>query len=118
MKKKAAIGILVFLTLLLYGIHWAFFDIQRMEGQKVLSSTTSPDGAYTVTAYRNDGGATTDYAVLCTVRVEETGRERNIYWQYRQEDVTMEWIDNDTIRIGRQVLDLPYGTYDYRHAKE
>ena len=56
-----------------YGFYWAFFDIQRFEGQEELSVTDSPTKAYTVTAYRNNGGGTSGYAILCTVTDNATG---------------------------------------------
>ena len=65
-----------------YAIHWAFFDIQRIEGQELINEVVSPDGKYTVSAYLNNGGATTDYTVLCSVRNNETEKEKNIYWNY------------------------------------
>lgn len=64
---------IVFIGLIAYGIHWAFFDIQRIDGQEVITVSESPDSLYTVTAYLNNGGATTDYAVLCSVKNNETG---------------------------------------------
>jgi hypothetical protein len=49
-----------------YAINWAFFDIQRINEQEYLAESTLSNGAYTVTAYFNNGGATTSYAVLGT----------------------------------------------------
>ena len=94
-KHKVIIILLLLIFLIVYGIYWAFFDIQRIEGEEFLSESTSPDGRYTVTAYLNNGGATTDYAVLCTATDNETGRERNIYWNYKCEKAEIEWIDEE-----------------------
>jgi hypothetical protein len=71
-RKKRFIIISIIIAILVSGIayviDWAFFDIQRIDGQEYLSESTSPDGTYTVTAYLNNGGATTDYAVLARLK--------------------------------------------------
>ena len=74
MKKFLKVIILVFIVIVIgvYTINWAFFDIQRIDGQELLNEVVSPDGKYTVSAYLNNGGATTDYAVLCSVRNNKT----------------------------------------------
>lgn len=114
-KKVKIIFIpMLLITLIVYIIHWAFFDIQRIDGQDFLSKSTSPDGRYTVTAYLNNGGATTDYAVLCTATDNETGRVRNIYWNYKCEKAEIEWIDEDTARINGVELDVMKDKYDWR----
>ena len=115
-KHKVIIILLLLIFLTVYGIYWAFFDIQRIEGEEFLSESTSPDGRYTVTAYLNNGGATTDYAVLCTATDNETGRDRNIYWNYKCEKAEIEWIDEDTaiIVINGVELDVMKDKYDWR----
>lgn len=115
-KTKRIIVTISFVLLIVYGIYWAFFDIQRIEGEEFLSESTSPDGRYTVTAYLNNGGATTDYAVLCTATDNETGRDRNIYWNYKCEKAEIEWIDEDTaiIIINGVELDVMKDKYDWR----
>ena len=115
-KTKRIIVTISFVLLIVYGIYWAFFDIQRIDAQEFLSESTSPDGRYTVTAYLNNGGATTDYAVLCTATDNETGRERNIYWNYKCEKAEIEWVDEDTaiIVINGVELDVMKDKYDWR----
>ena len=85
MKKAVliiSIVVLLISSLLGYGFYWAFYDIQRLEGQEVIREVSSPNDTYTITAYLNNGGATTDYAVLCSVKNNGAGKEKNIYWQY------------------------------------
>ncbi len=113
-KRKIIIIPILLVFLVIYIIHWTFFDIQRIDGQEILSESTSPDGRYTVTAYLNNGGATTDYAVLCTATDNETGRVRNIYWNYKCEKAEIEWIDEDTARINGVELDVMKDKYDWR----
>ena len=118
MKKKALIiGIVVLLaiSLLGYGIYWAFYDIQRIEGQEVLKAVASPNDTYTVTAYLNGGGATTDFAVLCRVKTNSTGKVKNIYWQNHCSDADITWLDEETVQINGVELNVKKDTYDYRH---
>ena len=120
MKKKTKIIasvltlLIVLIGLLGYGIHWAFFDIQRLSGQKIIATSDSPDGQYTVTAYKNNGGATTGYSVLATVVDHDHQKSRNFYWQYHCEDATIIWVDETTVEINGVSLDVWKDTYDYR----
>ena len=97
-----------------YAINWAFFDIQRIDGQEYLKELTSPNGTYTVTAYLNNGGATTGYAVLCALKNNNNGKNKNIYWQYRWEKADMEWLNDETIKINGLELNVKNEIYDYR----
>lgn len=97
-----------------YAINWAFFDIQRIKGQEYLNESTSPDGTYTVTAYLNNGGATTDYAVLGRLKNNKTGKMKNIYWQYHCEKAEMEWVNAETIKINGKDINVKNQIYDYR----
>ena len=118
MKKAlfiVGIVILLIISLLGYGIYWAFYDIQHIEGQEVIQEVSSPNGTYTITAYLNNGGATTGYAVLCSVKNNSTDKEKNIYWQYRCENADIIWLDEQTVQINGVKLNIKKDTYDYRH---
>lgn len=117
--KKAflIIGIVVLLiiSLLGYGFYWTFYDIQHLEGQEVIQEVSSPNDSYTITAYLNNGGATTGYAVLCSIKNNSTGKERNIYWQYHCSKADIIWLDEETVQINGAELNVKKDTYDYRH---
>ena len=106
--------LLIIFALISYGIYWAFFDIQRLDGQEVITVSDSPDSSYTITAYLNNGGATTDYAVLCAVKNNKTGKERNIYWNYHYSTADIQWLDDKTVSINGIELDVTKDKYDYR----
>ena len=106
--------LLIIFALISYGVYWAFFDIQRLDGQAVIIASESPDSSYTVTAYLNNGGATTDYAVLCAVKNNKTGKERNIYWNYHCSTADIQWLDDKTVSINGIELDVTKDKYDYR----
>ena len=118
-KKKTirkAVSILIAVCLITgYGIHCAFFDIQRIKGQEQIAEVTSPSGLYTAYAYLNNGGATTSYAVLGTVKNNKTNKQKNLYWQYKCETATIEWLDDVTVLINGKTLDVRKDTYDYRN---
>ena len=106
--------LLIIIAFISYGIYWAFFDIQRIDGQEIITTSDSPDASYTVTAYLNSGGATTDFAVLCSVKNNKTGKERNIYWNYHCQNADIQWLDNKTVSINGVELDVIKDLYDYR----
>ena len=113
-KRKIVFTIIAILFATAYAIYWAFFDIQRLKGQDVLQEVPSPDRTYTVTLYRNNGGATTSYSILGTVKENETGKERNVYWMYPCEEGQVQWIDDVTVIINGVELDVRKDAYDYR----
>jgi hypothetical protein len=97
-----------------YAVNWAFFNIQRLNGQKYLNESTSSNGIYTVTAYLNSGGATTGFAVLGTLKNNKNGKTKNIYWQYHCEEADMEWLNEERIKINEVELNVKTEIYDYR----
>jgi hypothetical protein len=115
-KYIIIIAIIIFIIVggVSYVINWAFFDIQRINGQEYLDKSISPNGTYTVTTYLNNGGATTDYVVLGTLKNNINGKIKNIYWQYRCEESEMEWLNDETIKINGIELNVKSEIYDYR----
>ena len=75
----------------------------------------SPNGEYTVNAYLCNGGATVAYAVRGEVVNNETGKKRNIYWDYKIKTAEIEWINNDVVSINGHVLNIHTDSYDYRY---
>lgn len=117
MKKrivKILIPIFIIVAILVYGVNYMFFDIQRIDGEEVICEVDSPNGENTVIMYLNNGGATTDYAVLGSVRDNQTEKERNIYWQYHCEDAEVKWVSDETVVINGVELDVWEDEYDYR----
>lgn len=109
-----AIWGLLFTGVLGYGVYWLFFDWSRFK-QELITESISPEGTYTVNAYLYNGGATTSYVVLGElVFNEENKKSKKIYWQYKEENAVIEWIDDDTVLINGVQLELPHETYDYR----
>ncbi len=120
MRTALTIGSISFLLVVAsisYGIYWAFFDMKHLPEGEVLTESVSPDGAYTVRAYITNGGATVAYSVRGElVFNNENKRDKNIYWNYREDSATVNWIDNDTVDINGHVLTIPTETYDFRNT--
>ena len=117
MKKRllmTGLAILLIVLMLGFGILWFFYDIQHIEGQEIIKEVPSPKGTYTVTAYLNNGGATVDYAVLCSVKANDKTRVKNIYWQYRCEQADIVWLDEQTVQINGIELNVEKDIYDFR----
>lgn len=90
-------------------------NIADIAGQELLTDSTSPDGKYTVTAYYNgeneDGSK---YAVLCVVKNNDNGDERNIYYNTEGANANIQWSDDTTVVINGIVLDVNKDTFDNR----
>jgi hypothetical protein len=117
-RKKLLIFLLCALAvfaLCAYGVYSLFFDIQRIKGQEKIQELTSPDGQYTLLAYLNNDGATTNYAVLCSVKNNQTGKTKNIYWNYPCWNAEVTWLDGHTVTINGIVLNVRSDTFDYRN---
>ncbi|NEW04900.1 DUF5412 domain-containing protein [Paenibacillus sp. SYP-B3998] len=106
---------LLFIGLIGYGIYWAFFDVNRLPTGDLIEQSTFPNGKYTINAYVPSGGATTDFAVRAELVFNKNSKKKkNIYWNYREENAYIVWIDDDTVRINGHVLRLPNEKYDFR----
>lgn len=104
-----------FIGILAYGVYWAFFDMNRLPTGEYVTEQTSPDGTYTLKAYIINGGATTSYSIrgelVFNNRNEKT---KNVYWNYREETATIQWIDDDTVKINGHELNVPNERFDFR----
>nr|WP_245546993.1 DUF5412 domain-containing protein [Evansella cellulosilytica] len=107
---------LSFFCLIGYGVYWAFFDMNRLPTGEYLTEETSPDGTYTLKAYISDGGATTSYAIRGElVYNEKKNKTKNIYWNYREEDAEINWLDDNTVVINGHALNVLHDKFDYRN---
>ena len=114
-KISLIVGIL-FMGVIGYGVYWAFFDMDRLPTGEYLTEETSPDGTYTIRAYRNNGGATTSYSIRGElVFNKNNSKTKNIYWNYREDTAEIEWIDDDTVVINGHTLEVPNEKFDFRN---
>lgn len=99
-----------------YGVYWALFDTNRLPRGEYLTEVNSPDGAYTLKAYLINGGATTSFAIRGElVMNDRKGKTENIYFNYREDNANIKWIDSDTVVINGHTLTVPNEKFDYRN---
>lgn len=124
MKKssKKIIVIILILTIAIVGFisYACFFSTDVIDGQEEIASYTSPEGTYQLVIFRNDGGATTSYAVLGVLyKNDDSNYSRNIYWENRQDDADVEWLDDDTVIInGHRIENVEKDKFDFRYNKD
>lgn len=90
------------------------FGLDNLPQVKLIDSSVSPNGKYTVNAYLCSGNATTDFSVRCEVVDSETSKCRNIYWKYHQEDVSLYWKSDEVVVINDVELNVLTDKYDWR----
>jgi len=108
---------LVIIILFGYRLYKSFTSIDMIKGEECIGKKKSPDSRYEAQAFRNDGGATTDYAVLVVLIDLKNGTEKNIFWDYHCDYAEMKWNSNDIIEINGVELKVPDQVYDYRKYK-
>lgn len=98
------------------GVYYFFFDMTRLGSSRdeLLLTSRSPSGDYKIEIYRFSGGATVSYAILGKLYTNEYAQPKNIYWGYKESEVTVIWLDEDTVTINGQELNVPHETYDWR----
>lgn len=98
-----------------YGVYWAFYDTVRLPKGELISQAISPDGTYTVNAYRVNGGMTVDFAVRGELIINKhKAKTKNIYWNYHESDADINWVDKKKVIINGHEIDVSSDVFDYR----
>lgn len=105
---------LLFVGVIGYAIYWAFFDMNRLPIGEYVTEQTSPDGTFTVKAYVSGTSLSADAVRAELVFNARDGKTKNIYWGYRESTAEIEWLDNQTVVINGQKLEVPNDTFDWR----
>ncbi|MFI8708350.1 DUF5412 domain-containing protein [Bacillus sp. NPDC077411] len=119
-KTKRKVGIVLLSTLMIGAgfIYWKFFSLQGVPTGKLIRTVESPNGDYKIKTYVQDGGSLSADAVRGELVHLKTNSAKTIYWNYPDNDPTIEWIDETTVTIGNQTLHIPkQETYDWRDDK-
>ncbi len=114
---------IIFITLaILMGIliYRFFFSMNSLPKGDLIDSIDSPNGNNTVNVYLVRGSATVAEAIRCEIIFKDRliNKSRNIYWQYRQSEVEITWLNDTTIKINEIYLDINKDVYDYRQEKD
>ncbi len=114
LKGLVIVGLLS-VALVGYGVYWVFFSMNGLPTGEYRTEEISPDGKYTLKAYVANGGATTSYSVRGELVVNKKfNKNKNIYWNYREDVANIKWTDNDTVVINGHSLDVPNDKFDFR----
>lgn len=106
------VGIIVILLLL---FNHFFFSLHHLPEGEFLAEADSPNGEYTVKTYVSRSGATVADAVRGEVIYhQKNGKKKNIYWEYRESEAEISWIDETTISINSVELDVRKDVYNWR----
>ena len=116
MLKKIVIFLVLAFIIICALIYRFFFSMNSLPKGEFLASSESPNGNVTINAYIARGNATVAESVRCEVIIHDKiiNKKRNIYWQYRQSDVIINWISNSVVDINGVQLDIYKDTYDFR----
>lgn len=98
----------------------SFFTSFTSPADELIKTSSSPDNAYIIRVYSGDGngGATVANHIRCNLEDVKEHSFRDIYYQYRQDDAQIKWIDNHTVDISGKVLDVRKDSYDSRDNPE
>ncbi|KGR76187.1 DUF5412 domain-containing protein [Ureibacillus sinduriensis] len=116
-KKIVKISLIIsflFMGVIVYGVYWAFFDMNRLPTGEYLTEETSPDGKYTLKAYVSSPSLSADAVRGEIVFNERNGKTKNIYWNYRESTAKIEWLNNNTVVINGYTLEVPNEKFDFR----
>ena len=112
----AGLAGIVFIIFVLFN-HF-FFGMSHLPEGDFLTEMTSPNEEYTVKAYVSKSGATVADAVRGEVIYhQKNDKKKNIYWEYRESEAEISWIDETTISINGVKLDVRKDVYDWRKEK-
>lgn len=86
---------------------------QTNNPETFLMVSQSPDGKYTLEAYRTEPGATVDFSIR--VYLIRDNKKNIIYDAYHEYEAKIVWIDNTTVSINGKTLNISQGEmYDWR----
>lgn len=115
--KKWLVPIIVSGIVLRYAMFVLFIPVIALtlheSGREQIGSFSSPTGKYTVDAYLTNGGATTDFGIICNIVNNENGSKRLIYRDYHIDTAEVEWIDGETVRINGIVMNAADEYFDF-----
>lgn len=116
MKKglKILFGVLICIVMFSGALYYHFFvSMSSLPTGELIGEYTSSSSDCSVRIYRCRVGATVADAVRGEA-VFENGKRKNIYWQYRESDAAVRWIDSETVSINGRILNIYHDKYDWR----
>jgi hypothetical protein len=120
MIRRRVVKVPLMLVLMTLGtallLNNVFSSLDNLPTGEFVKQVPSPDGNYTFRIYLVNGGATVAWSTRGeVVQSQGPGSPRTIYWCYRQPGASVDWIDNETVRLnGKITLNVVTDTYDWR----
>lgn len=88
--------------------------VDEEKGETLLQTSVSPNGTYTIEAYRTEPGATVDYSIKVYLIGED--KKMLIYNAYHEFTVTIEWVSDEAVIINDRKLNIANGEkYDWQN---
>lgn len=120
MRKKIIMLLILISIVFIFGviIFWIIPVVQistpkNNSIETLLITSTSPDGKYTVKAYKTEPNATVDFSIK--VYLIKENEKIIIYDAYHEYEAIISWINNDKVSINGRELDLSKGeTFNWR----
>ena len=91
-------------------------SMENLPEGELINEFPSPNDRVVLRVYRCGGNATTDFSIRGEVYNKGTGKTKNIYWNYHEDDAEVVWISDDTVRINDVELHIETDVYDWRTA--
>lgn len=116
MKNVSKILIDIFTVTILISTFVLLSSCSFITSEEKILISISPNNAYTLEAYKVNGGATIDYSIKVYKLSNNTISGKTlIYNKYHEYDAEIKWINNDNVSINGIVLDLSKNErYDWR----
>lgn len=96
-------------------INYFFFSMSRLPEGELLTTKASPNGHYTINTYVSKSGATVADAVRGElINHDKKDKTKNIYWQYRESEAEIIWMNDNIVSINGIELDVRRDIFDFR----
>lgn len=111
----ASICILLFISLVGYTYYYYGYSMATLPKGEFITESNSPDGTYTLRAYRINGGATSPLLIRGELIFNKNNkRAKNIYWNKKENFAVITWNTNEMVTINNHPIKIPNGKYDFR----
>jgi hypothetical protein len=112
----SSVSTIIIISLFSYAVYLGFFDINTLPKDKFIKEVTSPDREYSIKAYVSETSLSAPAVRGELNYLKENKKPKNIYWNYREDDANIEWIDSVTIIINGHKLNVLYDKFDWRNV--
>jgi len=80
--------------------------------EEYIKSVISPNEEYKMNAYRYNDETNMDWFIRIEIEYISTGKKKNFYCNYYNYEPSIKWIDNNTVNINGQKLNINTDTFD------